>query len=173
MVTHKKRDTVITAGIIGAIIAALGAVGGGYYQGLGDTQYKDRPILDWSFVMNDTSLKNELEQDQGGYFINLFIDNRGQSDGKIIFEVKGNNSKVTLNQNLPSQYDQSIHFTVRPHPVMTPLKIYVIPDTNATSISFEVLAQDVQDKPQFQEENPYIPLKISYHQVNGKYELVR
>jgi hypothetical protein len=157
-----------------AIIGALGAIAAAYVGSpLLNTQHQERPIIEWSFAANNTSPQKELEQDAAGYFINLFSDNRGKSDGKIIFEVRGTHAQISFSPDLPKGYDQSLRFTIPSVPVMRPYKIHVIPDANASMISFELLAQDTQDKPAFEEENPYIPLNITYQLVNGKYELTR
>ncbi len=172
MMPRKAKQDAVKIAVIVAIIGAIGYIGQGYFQGLGVVDKQDRPILEWSLGANNTYPKNELDQDASGYFINLFMDNRGKSDGKIIFEVKGTNSQLRLSPDLPWAYDQSLHFTITPRQGMNPYKIYVEPDVNANMISFELLSQDVQDRPPFQETNSYIPLKITYQMTNGQYVLI-
>jgi len=52
-------------------------------------------------------------------------------------------------------------------------KIYVLPNSNSTVISIQLRWQDVQDKPQFQEFNAYIPLKLTYQKSGNVYNLIK
>jgi len=165
----KSQDIRIKVAIIGAIGAIIAAYVGSPFL---NSQYTERPIIDISFGANNTYPKSELQNDSVGYYVDLFVDNRGKSDGKIILEVNATNAKVQLVPSLLWANDQSLRFTVPPTEVMKTHKIYVLPDSNATEISIQLHWQDVQDKPQFQEFNPNIPLELIYHKSGNAYKLV-
>ena len=168
MVRKKKQDIAI----IIAVIGAMGAIIAGYYHGLGDTQWKERPIIDASFGDQASYPKNELQYDGTNYYVDLLSANRGKSDGKLFFIIESKGAQIRFDKNLLWEYKQSLHFTIHPNPVMHPYKVYVLPDPDADMISFQLLTQDSEDKPQFQEFNPYIPTKLMYKKSDGNYKLI-
>jgi len=166
----KSHDIKIKVAIIGAIGVIVAAYVGSPFL---NSQYIERPIIDLSFGANNTYPTNQLQNDSIGYYVDMFAANRGKSDGRITIEANATNAKLQLTPYLPWANDQSLRFTVYPNQVMKAHKIYVLPNNNATVISIQLRWQDVQDKPQFQEFNAYIPLKLTYQKSGNVYNLIK
>lgn len=170
MARKKKQDVAITVAIIAAIAGIIGA----YLQGpLADTQWKERPIVDASFGGLDTDLpKKELQRDEGGYYVEIALRNRGKSDGTVIFLIQGVNTDVWSSQSKTWSQQQSSLFTIFPDPQSRTIKVYVKPNDNSNTFTVQLIKQEPSDKPQFQEYKVFRPTELTYEKVGNVYTLI-
>ena len=157
----KKQDTVITV----ALIAAIGAIIAGYYQGpLADTHWKERPIIDISLGLTDSFPIDVLQEDGDYKYIDILFRNRGIADGSIQITIKGEGAKVNFDKNNNFEYQKSLGYTIiksENYKTSDP-PVYVSPDKDTEGFSIEMLVDPRNPMPPNQEINRFKPMILFF-----------
>ena len=156
-----------------AIIAALGAVVAGALQGpLVNSLYQDRPVIDVSLGKSDGSLPaKELQHDGTNYYVEFAVRNRGNSDGKILLSIFGDNTKVSFIENGPYLDVAQLNYVVFPDKESKTSKFYLRPNEDAQRIAFTLRTEKDTSASYFQELNTIIPLELTFEKSGDDYIL--
>ena len=132
----KKTDTKIKIAIATAIITAIGGIIGAYVGSpVADTQWEERPKVSLSLGEKGSYPHNTILEDEFGYYIPIFLNNRGESDGKTVFVASGINAKVRIGNIGGWEYEQILPFTILSNSTIREYPIYVLPDEGTKTIS--------------------------------------
>lgn len=173
MVSHKKRDTVITA----AIISAVGAIIAAYYGGpLAEVQYTDRPIVDVSFGNLGTTIdepKSTLQQDTtNNYYVDIVLRNRGSNDGVINLTIQGTNAKIWDINTKTWAYTQNGAFQVfGGNKTIQYIKAFIMPDPGTNSFNLQLSAIAPTTAEPFEKINLLTPLTLTYQKSGNGFVL--
>ena len=180
MAGHKKRDTRITV----AVIAAIGVIIGGYYEGyyggpLAALQYKERSIVDVSLGNLGTTIdepKSTLSQDSANeYYVDIVTRNRGSSDGVVNLTIQGTNVKIWDSNSKTWAYTQSGAFRIfGGNTTMQYIKTFIMPDAgiNSFSLQLSATAPTNTDEP-FANINLLTPTILTYQKSGNNFVLVQ
>jgi len=155
-----------------ALIAAIAVVAAGALQGpFVNSVYQDRPIVDISFGLKDILPSEELQHDGENFYVEFAMRNRGQSDGKVVVSIFGENMGISFNENGPFENTSQLDYVVFPNPEYKPGKFYVVPHEGAKRIALILTVEDNTPSSYFQELNTLIPLEITYEKSGDNYVL--
>ena len=139
-----------------------------------DSLYEDRPIVDISLGGLDTELPFlELPKDNEGYYLQFVSRNRGNTDGKIIVTIQGENAQIRGNPNLEWTYERSVNFIIFPIPEPKTTPFYVLPDENSQTFSIILTVTDQTDKQYFQQTNNISPTIVTYEKTEIGYRYIQ
>lgn len=172
MVKKKEIDVKIKIAIISGIFLVI-AYGISAYLGspLADTQWKERPIADFSFGNMDGIPYDKLPMNEGIYYVDIMMENRGGSDAKLTLIAQGTNTKVRIGDVGDFDYQHILIFTKKVSPVLK-YPIYLIPDENAQEITIGLSYEVADQNPMFQEINLYTPVLLTYNKTSDGYVLI-
>lgn len=156
-----------------AIIAALATIVAAALQGpLVNSLYQDRPVIDISLGKSDESLpEKELLRDGTNYYVEFAVRNRGNSDGKILLTVFGNNTKVSFIENGPYLDFAQLNYVVFPDKESKTSKFYLRPNEDAQRIALTLRTEKDTNASYFQELNTIIPLELTFEKLGDTYVL--
>ena len=173
MVRKKKEEMDIKIKI--ALISAIGVIIGALVSSpFFNNLYEDRPVIDISLGGLDTDLPFlELPKDDAGYYLQFVSRNRGDTDGKIVVTVQGENAQIRGNSNLDWTYERSVNFIIFPDPEPKTTSFYILPDENSEMFSITLTITDQNDKQYFQQINSISPTIVTYEKTETGYAYVR
>lgn len=171
---RKKKDEMdikIKIALISAVGVIIGAlVSSPYFNSL----YEDRPIVDVSLGGLDTELPFlELPKDDTGYYLQFVSRNRGDTDGKIVVTIQGENVQIRGNSNLDWNYERSVNFIIFSDPEPKTTSFYLLPDENIESFSIGLMVEDQIDKQYFQVINDISPTFVTYEKTETGYRYIQ
>ena len=173
MVRKKSTDVKIKIAIISGIFLVIAYGISSYLQSpLANTQYENRPIVDLSLGKNGKFPYAEIQKNEAGYYIEIFITNRGKSDGKTTFAVQGTNARVRIGEIGSFDYYQTLQHVLTADPTIRASTIYVLPDEGSSTFSIGFSIQENQQSPAFQEVNIFRPTFLVFENQNGVYKLI-
>lgn len=173
MVRKKSTDAKIKIAIISGIFLVIAYGISSYLQSpLANSQYENRPIVDLSLGKDGKFPYAELQKNEAGYYVEIFISNRGKTDGKTTLAVQGTNARVRLGEIGSFDYYQTLQYVLTADPTIRASTVYVIPDEGSPTFSIGFSTQEGQQSPAFQELNVFRPTFLVFENQNGVYKLI-
>ncbi|MCJ8306180.1 MAG: hypothetical protein HRU07_03920 [Nitrosopumilus sp.] len=168
----KQTDVKIKIAIITGIFIVIAYVASAYVGSpVMDTQWKERPIADFSFGNMDGFPYEKLPVKNGQYYVDIVMINRGGSDAKLTLIIQGTNTKVRLGDVGDFNYQHMLPFTKKVSSTVT-YPIYLIPDENTNQFTIQLSYEESDKIPMFQEINLFSPLLLTYEKTENGYVLI-
>lgn len=134
--------------------------------------YDERPIIEVSFGLEEAFPKNSLQHDGSNYYINLNWINTGKSKGIGLLLFTGKNTKMSINENGPWDYQQFDRIRINADGVIMSSKIYVMPDKNSNKFVISFEKQIDSEQPLFQQLTPIRPAMLTYEKEGNEYNII-
>ena len=168
----KQTDVKIKIAIITGIFIVIAYVASAYVGSpIMDTQWKERPIADFSFGNFEDMSYEKLPFKNGQYYVDIVMINRGGSDAKLTLIVQGINTKVRMGSVGDFNYQHILPFTKKVSSTVT-YSIYLIPDENTNQFTVQLSYEESNEVPIFQEINLFSPLSLTYEKIKDEFVLI-
>ena len=169
-VPKKKQTGKIKIAVIIGVLLVVGIAISSYFT-TSSTGTQSEPISNISFGNNREFPKSTLQSDGDEFFIDMIMENRGNTDARTIFTVDGHNAKVRIGTITDWDYKHTTPFTSKPDSFEKKYPLYVLPDDGVSSFTVMISLETPDDVTAFQEIALHHPSVLTFEKDDNEFVL--